>query len=150
MNLNKICLITSPIGRAGNIPLSNLLNISSKIFKKIYVITGDEVNYNSSKNGIIKISKVKRKVYSNLFFRGIYYFLTQFKITYELIKIIKYVDLVLFFIGGDTLIFPMVTAKLFQRKTVLIFSGSQINTSLARNDRFGKFSKAISKINCFL
>jgi len=150
MNSHKICVITFPIKSAGNTPLSNLLDILCNISKKIYLITGNEGTYNSNTDKIVNIKKVKHKSHSNSLLRVIQYFLTQIRISYTLWKTINNVDFVFFFIGGDTLIIPMIITKLLRKKGILLFSGSLIQTSFARNDNFGKILQIMSKINCFL
>lgn len=150
MSLNRICVITFPIKKAGNVPLSNLLHILSSISKEIYLITGNEGTYNSVTYELKKINDIRHRSYSNSILRVIQYFLTQIKISYALLKIITNVDFVLFFFGGDTLIIPMIMVKLFRKKGILLFSGSLVNTSVARKDKLGRILQVISKINCSL
>jgi glycosyltransferase involved in cell wall biosynthesis len=108
------------------------------------LITGNEGD-SSDKN--IEIYKIKHKKQSNTLYRLINYFITQLKISYVLFKHIKKLDIIIFFIGGDTLILPMFVCKIFRKKAVLLFSGSQIKTGQARKDFFTLFLKVLSSIN---
>ena len=82
--------------------------------------------------------------------RIIRYICTQLKSSYMLARLGKSVDLWIFFIGGDTLVFPMITAKLLRENVVLAFAGSSILTEKFNADIFSKVLEFLSDINCTL
>ena len=57
-------------------------------------------------------------------------------------------DLWIFFIGGDSLLLPMLTAKLLREKVVLAFAGSSVVSLKSANDNFFKQVGFLSKITC--
>ena len=63
---------------------------------------------------------------SDFFFliRVLNYMIVQIKISRNLIKLSKTVDVVIFFTGGATLLLPMLTTKFLMKKAVLIAAGS--------------------------
>jgi glycosyltransferase involved in cell wall biosynthesis len=86
----------------------------------------------------------------NVFTRILNYFYTQLRISYTLAKITRNIDLWIFYIGGDSLLLPMLTVKLLRKKVVLAFAGSSVQTLKSVNDSFFKPVKILSKINCIL
>ena len=59
-------------------------------------------------------------------------------------------DIWIFFIGGDSLVFSMLTAKLLRKTVVLAFAGSSVQTLEYANDSLFKSLEILSKINCSL
>ena len=63
------------------------------------------------------------------------------------IKISRNTDLLIFFIGTDILLFPILTAKLFHKKVVLALAGSSFNSSTTSNSSFSKLIKIFENFN---
>lgn len=145
----NICLITFPIGNAGCIPLNNLVNILKPLSNKFYLITGEE-GYELYKNKTIQTYEVNHNHYNNPILRIFTYIYTQIQITIHLIKIFQHINTVIFFIGGETLTIPMFFSKLFQKKIILVFPGSAVETLNSKKDSFYIYASFLSKINCFL
>ena len=145
-NIN-LGLLTFPVSESGLIPLSDLIEVSIPVSNELNLITG-EVGYEFYKDDKrFDTYGVKHNVKENFLGRILEYVYTQFKISYQMLKI-KNVDKWIFFIGGDTLVLPMLTAKLFRKKVILLFAGSSIKTLESSNDNFYKIAKILSKINC--
>jgi glycosyltransferase involved in cell wall biosynthesis len=87
---------------------------------------------------------------ANTFTRILKYIYAQLRISVKLAKIAGNTDLWIFFIGGDTLLFPMLTAKLLKKNVVLAFAGSSVQTLISANDNIFKPVEILSKINCIL
>ena len=118
-------LITFPIVEAGNIPLSNLAAILYSIFGKLYVITGNEGRLLFKRqNDEISIFKIRHKARTNLIARAVNYTFTQLRIAFVLLKLMKDVDAWIFFIGGEGLTLPMITAKLLRKDVIIVSAGS--------------------------
>jgi glycosyltransferase involved in cell wall biosynthesis len=142
----KIGLISFPGGKTGIIPLTNLIDILSHFSISLDLITGNE-GYNSFKNDSrLNIHESKHGSSTNSVNRILSYLMIQFKMSYEIIKI-KEVDQWVFFIGGDTLLVPMLISKILRKKVLMVFAGSSIETLKSSNDGFHKFAYILSQIN---
>ena len=146
----NIGIFTFPIGKAGIIPTSNLMDILCSISNNIYLIIGDEGYASFREDKRIHTYEIRHKKGTNVIMRIIRYICTQLKSSYMLARLGKSVDLWIFFIGGDTLVFPMITAKLLRKKVVLAFAGSSILTEKFNADIFSKVLEFLSDINCTL
>jgi glycosyltransferase involved in cell wall biosynthesis len=149
MKKNRIGILSFPGGKTGITPLSNLIEIINSISKSISLITGNS-GYEKFKNDErVHLYPVSHISSTNIFFRVLNYFNTQLKMSYYVFKL-KDVDLWLFFIGGDALVIPMLTAKLMRKKVILIFAGSFVQSLKASNDFMYILVRALSSINCKL
>jgi len=142
-----IGVITPPISAAGVIPLSNLLNILSAQYQEVYLITGNE-GYNLFKNDKrIIIFEIRHKKLQNNFLRILSFFYLQILMSLVLLKNVKKCDVWIFFLGGEIMVFPMLTAKLFRKKVFLLFGGSAVKIYF--NDNFALlWLKLFTTINC--
>ena len=132
----RICVITYPftlskITRIYNL-LFNLLEIFEPISDKLYVITGnipaDEIP-NTKKYHLInfKMEKELRRHLPMYIAFPIWlfnYLIGQMKMSYNLLKISKNIDIVTFFLGYDYLL-PMLTTKIFGKKIIMIVTSSK-------------------------
>jgi len=140
-------ILTFPISRPGVTPLSNLIDIMLPISNRMCVVTGN-AGYDVFKNEKrFHIHGITKKNKSYFFSRVFDYIKTQITISYRLL-IIRNIDEWIFFIGGDTLVLPMLMAKLMRKKVILCFAGSSIKTLESSNDSFYKIANILSKINC--
>lgn len=148
----KICLITFPLAEAGCIPLQNISKIIKELSTEFYMITGAKGYELFAGNEYIKTYEVTHRTYVNSFLRILTYIYTQIKISIQLFKVIMSVDMVIFFIGGETLILPFIISKLFRKKTILILSGStvEILEILDSKASFKNYAKVLSRINYHL
>ena len=119
----RLGIATLPISSAGIIPLSNIIFVLSAISKNIWVITGGEF-YTKDSCRIADIYKVRYKKRGNFFSKVINYIYIQSKISLELLKLSKKVDLWIFF-GGGGLILPILTSKILRKDSMLVLTASQ-------------------------
>ena len=147
MNLG---ILTFPIEQAGTIPLSNLIEIINQFSENMYLITGDSGYYYFKDDKRIFSHQINHEKHKNSFLIILEYIKTQMKITYILFKITKNVDKWIFFIGGDTLVFPMLLAKLFRKEVFLLFASSSTKIEQSSGNKLYKFGKILSGINCKL
>jgi glycosyltransferase involved in cell wall biosynthesis len=140
----NIGILTFPISEAGNIPLSNLVDILQPLSNNLYLITGNDgyrffedyegvhtygIEHESGKNVITRVTK---------------YIYTQLKISYTLFKLREEVDFYIFFIGGEGLILPMLTVKLLNKKVI---SAPADYTLAVRKDIPSQVLKSLLKVN---
>jgi glycosyltransferase involved in cell wall biosynthesis len=142
-----IGILTFPISEAGNIPLSNLVDILKPISNDLYLITGNDGIKFFKDDAEIRSCGIEHESGKNVLTRIIRYVYTQLKVSYKLARIAKGVDVWIFFIGGDSLVFPMLTAKLLKKQCVLAFAGSSIHTGKVWGDSLVKPLEFLSSIN---
>ena len=128
MNTKKqnIGVLTFPIGGAGNIPLSNLIDILHPLSNDLYLITGNDRYVFFKEDKRIHTYGIRHERGSNVVARAVNFIYTQLKISYKLAKLTRNVDLWIFFIGGEGLLLPMLTAKLLKKNVLLALAGSFI------------------------
>ena len=149
----KICVITYPFWKETKPSLLlNLLEILEVVADKLYVITGnipaDEIPNNRKYHLInFKIeSNLKRDLPMYIAFPIwlFNYIIGQLKMSYNLFKISKNIDIVIFFLGYDYLL-PILTAKVLGKKSVIIVTASS-DVKMTYNKIFCCISKMIEKI----
>ena len=146
----NIGILTFPISESGNIPLSNLVDILHPPSDSLHLITGNDGYVFFKDDQRLHVYGVPHSAEGNTFKRVLKYFYAQVSISYKLLKITKNVDILIFFIGGDTIVLPMLIAKLFRKKVFIAFAGSSVHTHQFIGDRLFKLLAILSKINCFL
>jgi glycosyltransferase involved in cell wall biosynthesis len=146
----NIGILTQPINEAGNNPLSNLTDIVYSLSNDTYLITGNDGYTFFKDDNRIHAYGINQEMGANTFTRILRHIYTQLRISYKLAKIAGNTDLWIFFIGGDTLLFPMLTAKLLRKKVVLAFAGSSVQTLESAGDNLFRPVETLSKINCTL
>lgn len=119
----KVCIITTPRIKASLTPLSNLVNIISSLSADVFLITGNEgveiLKINKNISGI----SISHSVNENLLYRILNYIFLQLKISYEVIKLNKNIDLFVFFMG-EGLLLPVITLKLLRKPIILNLAAS--------------------------
>jgi len=151
----RICIVNFPMSKTGSkaslIPILYLLKILFTFSQDIHIITGNfSANLISNEHIGTHIFGISHKTGSNAFTRVVNYVLTQLKISFKLMKGAKDIDFYIFFMMGQDLLFPMLTAKLLRKKVVLAFAVSSVRSTEAKNDIFSKPLNLLSKINCTL
>ena len=143
----NVGIVTFPIAKAGNVPLSNLVDILRPLSDNIYVITGNEGTVLSKKDGEgTYIFRILHKSGATIFTRIMRYIYTQLRMSYRLVKLAKNVDIWIFFFG-EALILPMLITKLLRKKSILAFTGSAAKVSEVHKDPLAKMSALLQKIN---
>jgi glycosyltransferase involved in cell wall biosynthesis len=106
---------------AGAAILSNFIDILEPLSNDLIVITGKFPDRFNKRIHIIRIKSDEKK--ELILIRGIKYIFKQLRTTYNLIKISKNVNIVIFYIGTRIYVLPLLTAKLLGKKTVLVATG---------------------------
>ena len=152
MSIKKpnIGILTFPISESGNIPLSNLVDILCSLSNDLYLITGNDGYIFFEDDKRIQTCGIRHERGTNVFTRILRYIYTQLRISYKLARVAKKVDLWIFFISGNTLLLPMLTAKLLREKVVLASTGNTIEALRCANDNLYKPIEILSKINYIL
>ena len=147
----NIGILTFPAGKTGCIPLSNLIDILHPLSSSLYVITGND-GYDLFKNDPrIKICGIPHKSGTNIISRVVNYIIAQIKISTKFLKKdSQKVDCWFFFLGGPALAIPMLTAKFFGKKVILIFAGSDVESVKADSINLSKPIAVLVSISLLL
>ena len=120
----NIAVITFPFyTEVPKIFLANFLDLLEPSSNEIYVITGFFSYKPNTKTHIISIKK--DNIPGSVLRKILRYLLAQPRVAFNLIKISKNVDVVIFYIGNKIDTLPVLTAKLLGKKTVLAAIGLQ-------------------------
>lgn len=126
----KICLLSVPVPEmeGGHILVLNFLKVLVPIADEIYLITGNYPKHDlpGSRVHLTNVSDapLTRKPRQALPIRAARYLAAQVKMSCRLARVAPGVDVVIFFIGGSGLLLPMLTARLRQRRTIVVTAAS--------------------------
>jgi len=127
-------IVTFPISEAGVLPLSNLAHILLTLSGEIYLITGGAGYSAFSDNPQVHTCQVEHGAAKAVLARALNYLGTQVKISLKLMSLRKSVDQWLFFISGEGLVLPVLTAKLLGKPAVIVSAGSGVRVARERKD----------------
>ena len=142
----SIGIVTFPISEAGTIPLSNLIDILYSLSKDLYLITGNSGYTFFRDDKRLNIHRIRHGRHTSVCTRIVNYVFTQSRISCKLMKLSTSVDLWIFFIGGEGLVIPVLTAKLLRKKVLLVSAGSGVRVAQAERDPFTKVLAALQSI----
>lgn len=146
MDNSRLCVVTGPLPQKVNgadiVHITNLLNLLLQIFPKLYLISLNFPKKNLNNNKIKLISS-NSPYHNNMILRIITFILMQIKVSYEIIRIQKKVDVLLFSIGAVELFLPILTSKLFKKKVFVMHPGKGVIPTFVKteynNKIFGNF-----------
>jgi glycosyltransferase involved in cell wall biosynthesis len=155
-NSNKpnIIVITGPFQNiVGATILSNFIDILEPLSNELFVITGKFPDRSNERIHVIRIKSDDKE--ELMLIRAIKYSFKQLKIAFNLIKISKSVDIVIFHIGTGIDVLPILTAKLLGKKTVKVATGLSSKVAKRGNRKlfgmgkiiFPRIFKILEKIN---
>ena len=118
----NICVVTLPfVDPVGETILANFIDILEPLSNDLFAITGKSPNRPNKRIHIIRIKSDDKKELTLV--RVIKYIFKQLKTTFNLIKISKNVDIVIFYIGTRIDMLPILFSKLLGKKTVMAATG---------------------------
>lgn len=138
MNRINIGILTIPIIETGTTPLSNLIDVLKPYSNDLYLITGNDGYEHFRKDRDLHVYGIKYKASEKLILRIFKNIYMQIIIAYNLARISNKVLLWFFFIGGETLFLPALTARILGKKIVLISSGSPLKCSKFKENDLSK------------
>jgi glycosyltransferase involved in cell wall biosynthesis len=120
----NIAVITAPFyTTVPKIIIANFLDLLEPSSNDIYVITGFFSYKPNTKIHIISIKK--DDIRGSVLRRILRYLLAQPRVAFNLLKISKRIDIVIFFLGTRTYLLPLLIAKLLNKKVVLAVTGME-------------------------
>jgi glycosyltransferase involved in cell wall biosynthesis len=130
---------------AGTHPVSNLIEIlSTLIHKQIPLVAGGTLRVLES-DARVQYCTVDYNSGNNFMSRTLRFIEIQVRVAQYIAKL-SHVDTWMFFIGGELFALPMVTAKLFRKRTIILLPGSAITASGASGSRFVAILKVSSMV----
>jgi glycosyltransferase involved in cell wall biosynthesis len=143
----SVGILTPPVLAAGLIPLTNLVALLSE--HSLYLVTVNEGSTHFKNDPRLTMVGIQYSEERNNFLRIFNYFYLQLRISIGLMKVVNKCDIWIFFLGGETLVFPMIIAKFYKKKVFLFFGGSAVHIYF--NQKFALFwLKLLTYINCTL
>lgn len=137
-----IGLFTLPLGRASILPLSNFVKILNAISNKFILITGNEGYILFRNERSFPVYGINYKI-DNSLWKIVRFLYGQIKGSIYLIKNVNNVRY-WFFFGGQRSIIPILTAKLLNKKIVIVMAGSAILDSFFSKDNTLIYTKILS------
>lgn len=147
MEKPNIGIVTFPISEAGIIPLSNLVDIFYPLSNELHLITGSVGYTFFVENKKVQTYSVEHGAGSNRIARIWNYIWTQLRISRKLIQLTRNVNLWIFFIGGEGLVLPMLTAKLLRKSVAIASAGSGLKVAQAQKDPLARALAPLQNIN---
>jgi glycosyltransferase involved in cell wall biosynthesis len=144
----SIGIITPPIGGAGVVPLSNLVDVTSYLSDSVFVITG-EVDISPSKkpNSNILIYRIPYTPKSNIIPKIAGHLLLQVQISNKILQLKNNADVLIYFLDSHVYILPSLIGKLLNKKIVFVLAASISNSALANANIFSKILRFSESIN---
>jgi len=143
----RIGIVTFPISQAGVIPLANLIAVLSPLSSELYLITGGAGYSFFAENRNVHLYAVEHSARGKVTFtRAADYVWTQLRISCQIMRLARNVNLWIFFIGGEGLVLPILTAKLLGRGAVVASAGSGLKVAQARGDPLAKVAALLQGI----
>lgn len=146
----RIGVLTAPIYPAGNIPLSNLTRVLREISTSIVLITGN-AGYDFFKGDTrLTVRGLRFTEGRGLISRLMKHVMLELRLSSMLIRESKNMDVWVFFIGGESLILPLLACKLLRIPVIQAFAGSSVIARHSKNDRLTGFARIVSSVVCGL
>lgn len=161
-NLNKpnVALITGILNKETGIDemfVVNFLQIIEPLCGKIFLITGNFLSSADERVHIINIKYRNSAKIRPIWIRILRFILTQLRISANIIKVSRNVSIVLFYLGGENNLLPMLCSKLLRKKTITFYLGGRktyemklTETSDVGRIIFPRVAKVLQRIVFFL
>jgi glycosyltransferase involved in cell wall biosynthesis len=124
----SVGIMVPEITKASNVFLLNLSKIQASIFEKTHIVGR---NIEDSGYANVYVHPVAHNDGRNIISRTIKYSLLQVFMSYKIKKLSSDVNTWIFFLGGEVLLLPILTARLLNKKVIILLAGS-----LEREGRF--------------
>ncbi|WP_286859130.1 glycosyltransferase family 4 protein [Methanosaeta sp. UBA356] len=142
--MTHIMIVTAPIGKAGISPLLALIKIFEYSSNSISIITGNDFNEKLIKKNAFAYLSYN---YDLKGFKKLFEFIwMQSKISFYIFKEKNNINSV-FFLYGTSLFLPVLTSKIFNKKIIMILTGSSSSSCKSRGSIYSSAIEAIERIS---
>ena len=145
----SIGIIIFPFHKGSGQPLSNLIKLIEDLPASINLLTGSvekDLEIPVTRGNLIH-TDVYHKGGKNPVSRIYRYVFTQLRLSLKLLSLKKHTNTWIFFLGGENLLLPMLTAKLLRIRVILALGGSSAEIAKYCNDIYSKHMLRIFQIN---
>ncbi len=127
---NRICILTQPLPNIKGIDvhISNFIKMIEPLSSKLILITSNFPRDIHFKNNVL-IENLSYTHKKNTITKIFMYVLVQLRMAYTLTKVQKDIDIIIFYLGGMSLVLPMIQAKILKKDIVLVVTGSGSKTA---------------------
>jgi len=146
----RIGILTLPVSKAGIVPLSHLVTIISAFSKNIFLITGGEAWDVFRTDNRVFPSRISHTASTSIIKRIFYFILPQLKSSAWIFRTRKNVDVFIFFLGGETLLLPMITAYILRKKVIILFASSATKIHASNHDPLAFVLAFLERMTCTL
>jgi glycosyltransferase involved in cell wall biosynthesis len=126
--------------------ISDLVEVQAQIFDSVHLIAPE---YKPENHRNVIFRQVKYRVGENIISQIYNQIASQVIMSIDLVQSNKKVDFWVFH-GGDTLLLPMLTAKLLRSKVMLLMAGNLRNEVKYKKNILNRVQLSFRKINCAL
>ena len=150
--LPNIGIVTFPLRQSGVAPLSNLIEILTPLAENIYVVSGNAAEYilngqNVQSKDNTHMCLIQHRSGQNTPSRILQFGWTQSKLSWKIASLRRNVDIWFIFLGEGGLVLPMLTTKVFRKKTILVSAASDQKITQFSQDPLARPSKLLEKAN---
>ncbi len=146
MSKHKVGVVTFPIYKSGNQPLSNLMDVLDICSDRTTLITGND-GYILFKDDprfcVDGIYHVSGKCFAS---RILKYLWSQIRISYRIVRRNSDNDKWIFFFGGSGLLLPLLTTKLCRKPNALLLADAGAGLAEASGDPLSYLLKTLSQV----
>lgn len=144
----KTCIVTFNISNKGIIPLNNLLEIITNISNNVILISGGIGLDNITKNiKNLDVFKIKHNKADQNILRVVSFIKTQLSYSNVILKNKNKFDIIIFFVGGESLIMPIIISKIFKKKILILSAGSGYKVAKHKGDSLSFFLRLMQYIS---
>jgi glycosyltransferase involved in cell wall biosynthesis len=142
----NIGVLTSYIEKASNTPINNLVGVLQHLHQTVFLISGGDVSSTVRDDPQISIHTVEQRFKRSALNTIVNYCYGQIKSSILLAKLSPHITCWIFFIGGERMILPMITAKLLRKPVFLMLPGSITIAGGFADERYQNISRIITHV----
>jgi len=146
----RIGIISFPLGAAGTVPIRDLVRLLVPLTDRLTILTGGDAYERLKNDSSLRTKEVVHFEGSSEGSRVIKHLMTQLRIARFMLTEFSDVESWVFFIGGDSLVIPLIVSRLTGRRTILMFAGSASLTQKAYKDPLEELTRTASFLACSL
>lgn len=122
---HKVCIITHPFSSSsGEGILQRFIHVISPISIFLFVITGIRLHDKSDSKKFL-YAQIQSKGQHNSYADNSAYIFSQIRIGLELLKKRRYFDIAILYVGGSTLLLPLIILKILNKRTIVVMAASE-------------------------
>jgi len=143
----RIGIITAPVDQAAKTPLSNLVAVVDNGTTPTHIVSGNAALGFFDDSPRTPVTGIQYRAGGHPLTKIVRFAAMQARIALVMLPLTGSVDTWVFFIGGESLVTPMIIARLTGRTTLLALPGSDERSLDFANDQFSKVLRILSAVS---